>query len=394
MLQLLLRAALWIVAFLAALYLIGLLAPIIIPALIALVIAAWKRPQVVTRVMGHRLCTRVPRVIRSTPMRFALAAAILVIPLSAAVGQSLYLDDDDPAPARSAVRPTSQAAQATPPTAGRDIQPTETAEPRTGSGTTGAAALVAIQPTDTPAPPTPTPEPPPAPTETPIPPTPTPVPLGDSGQVTRVIDGDTLDVAVGGETLRVRIIGVDTPETKDPNSPVMCYGAEATAKTQELVDRAGGNVILEKDVSETDRYGRYLRYVWLLHPDGQRMLNYELVAGGYAQVSTYPPDVKYVDLFLEAQRQARDEGRGLWGACGGFGVPLAPPTPTPEPAPVPLVPQQPSGDCDPSYPDVCIPSPPPDLDCADIPYRRFRVLPPDPHRFDGSDDDGWGCESG
>ncbi|MEX2315187.1 MAG: thermonuclease family protein, partial [Thermomicrobiales bacterium] len=76
----------------------------------------------------------------------------------------------------------------------------------------------------------------------------------------------------------------------------MCYGVESTAKTRELIDRAGGQVVLEKDVSETDRYDRLLRYVWLIHPDGQRMLNYELVSGGYAQVSTYPPDVKYTDL--------------------------------------------------------------------------------------------------
>jgi micrococcal nuclease len=92
-------------------------------------------------------------------------------------------------------------------------------------------------------------------------------------QVTKVVDGDTLKVIIAGQEQTVRIIGVDTSETKDPNSRLMCYGAEATAKTQELIDRAGGRVLLEKDVSETDQYGRLLRYVWLEHPDGWQMLN-------------------------------------------------------------------------------------------------------------------------
>ena len=79
---------------------------------------------------------------------------------------------------------------------------------------------------------------------------------------------------------------------------------------------------LEKDVSETDKYGRLLRYVWL----GGQMVNALLVQDGYAQVSTYPPDVKYQELFLALQREARDAGRGLWGdACSGTATPtLAP----------------------------------------------------------------------
>jgi micrococcal nuclease len=87
--------------------------------------------------------------------------------------------------------------------------------------------------------------------------------------------------------------------------------------------------------------------------------------------------VKYVDLYLTAQSLARDAGRGLWGDAEQSA----------DPAPTAL----PSGGCDPSYPTVCIPPPPPDLDCGDIPHRRFTVLPPDPHRFDG-DGNGIGCE--
>lgn len=172
----------------------------------------------------------------------------------------------------------------------------------------------------------------------------------------------------------------------------MCYGAEATAKTQELVDSAGGRVQLEKDVSDTDKYDRLLRYVWLLHPDGKRMLNEELVKCGYAQSSTYPPDVKYQELFVAAQHDAREQGRGLWGACGSFGVPAATEAPAPSVAPVAPA-QEPAagGNCDPSYPGVCIAHRPPDLDCNDVPYRGFAVRPPDPHGFDRNQD-GVGCE--
>ena len=106
-----------------------------------------------------------------------------------------------------------------------------------------------------------------------------------------------------------------------------------------------------------------------------------LVARGFAQVTTYPPNVKYVDLFIAAQRDDRTNERGLWGA------------PCNEPDPVNTGGGGWGGDCDPSYPDVCIP-PYPDLDCADIPFSYFEVKPPDPHDFDSDDDpDLIGCES-
>ena len=194
-------------------------------------------------------------------------------------------------------------------------------------------------------------------------------------QVVRVIDGDTIDVNIGGKTYRVRYIGVDTPETVDPSQPVQCFGREASAFNKQLVE--GKTVRLEKDVSETDRYGRLLRYVFV----GDLFVNAELVRQGFAQVVTYPPDVKYVDLYLQFQRKAREANRGLWGACNAAPTPTSPP-----------VINQPRGNCDPSYPDVCIPPYPPDLDCGQIPYRRFRVIGADRHRFDG-DRDGIGCES-
>jgi len=128
--------------------------------------------------------------------------------------------------------------------------------------------------------------------------------------VTRVVDGDTIDVSIAGTTYRVRYIGIDTPETVDPRRPVGCYGHEASERNRQLVD--GKTVELEKDVSETDDFGRLLRYVWV---DGE-MANAVLVREGYAVASTYPPDVRYQELFLSLQREARDAGRGLWGpAC-------------------------------------------------------------------------------
>jgi len=122
--------------------------------------------------------------------------------------------------------------------------------------------------------------------------------------VTRVIDGDTIEIE-GGE--KVRYIGIDTPETVDPRKPVQFFGKEAAEKNHHLVE--GKRVGLQKDISETDKYGRLLRYVWL----GESMINLVLVKEGYARVSTYPPDVKYQALFIDAEREAREKGLGLWG---------------------------------------------------------------------------------
>jgi micrococcal nuclease len=186
--------------------------------------------------------------------------------------------------------------------------------------------------------------------------------------VTRVVDGDTVEVRFRGRTIDVRLIGIDTPETVDPTQAVGCYGKAASNFTTARL--LGERVRLEFDVERTDRYGRTLAYVWI----GGRLFNEVLVRQGFASVSTYPPNVTYVDRFLAAQRVAREQERGLWGGCpvagGGGGGRM----------------------CDPSYPDVCIPPPPPDLDCGDIAFRMFRVKGSDPHNFDG-DHNGFGCET-
>ena len=123
--------------------------------------------------------------------------------------------------------------------------------------------------------------------------------------VTGIVDGDTVDVRLGSSVYRLRYIGMDTPEM-----PGDCYAQEATERNRQLV--LGKSVCLEKDVSETDRYGRLLRYVWL--PGGD-MVGAILVREGYALAFTYPPDVKYSSLFVSLQQQARETGAGLWSTC-------------------------------------------------------------------------------
>lgn len=200
--------------------------------------------------------------------------------------------------------------------------------------------------------------------------------------MSRVIDGDTI-VVDGGE--RIRFIGIDTPETKDPRKPVQCFGVEASAFTSSLLP-PGTPVELVYDVERTDRYGRTLAYVY--RSDDRVFVNEVLVRDGYAVSATYPPNVAHSDEFAVLAGDARSAERGLWGSCrDGQAAPT-----TTAPAPAPARTNAVGGGCDAAYPTVCIPSAPPDLDCSDIPYRRFEVLPPDPHHFDG-DRNGIGCQS-
>jgi len=135
------------------------------------------------------------------------------------------------------------------------------------------------------------------------------------------VDGDTIVVDRGHGKEKLRYIGMDTPETVAPGQPVEWMGPEASAANKRLVEGRTG--VLERDVSETDRYGRLLRYVWT-HDGGRwALVNLELVQEGFAQVSTYPPDVKYVDVYLAAERIARDEGIGLWSDRGPSESPSA-----------------------------------------------------------------------
>ena len=138
-----------------------------------------------------------------------------------------------------------------------------------------------------------------------------PVGATETAHVVRVVDGDTIVIDRGRGDERVRYIGIDTPEAVKPNTPVEFMAKEASAANEALV--AGRDVVLERDVSDTDQFDRLLRYVWLREGDGWVFVNLELVRRGYAQVATYPPDVRWTDTFLAAQREARKAGIGLWG---------------------------------------------------------------------------------
>lgn len=127
--------------------------------------------------------------------------------------------------------------------------------------------------------------------------------------VTRVIDGDTVEARFGGRVLDIRLIGIDTPESVAPGQPVECYALAASRFTGRELE--GERVRLEFDVERLDRYGRTLAYVWL----GPELFNETLVRLGYAFVTTYPPNVRYVDRLRDAQRNARANERGVWGRC-------------------------------------------------------------------------------
>jgi micrococcal nuclease len=141
------------------------------------------------------------------------------------------------------------------------------------------------------------------------PPIPTPDPARSVAGclVTRIVDGDTLDVEDCSDEGRVRLILADTPEVF---FGVECYGREASAYTEQSL--LGRSVTLERDVSDLDRFDRKLRYIWV---DGD-LFNAQIVRDGYAVLATFPPDVKHVELVREAQRFAFEREIGLWGACG------------------------------------------------------------------------------
>lgn len=132
-------------------------------------------------------------------------------------------------------------------------------------------------------------------------------------QVAHYVDGDTIAVRMNSTNETIRLIGVDTPETHKPNTPVQCYGPAAAAYTQNRVTAAGGKVRLVSDSLSTnrDRYNRLLRYVYL--PDGTN-LDQELVAKGYAFAYVSFPFSKS-NAFSAAQASAQQQKLGLWGNC-------------------------------------------------------------------------------
>jgi len=182
------------------------------------------------------------------------------------------------------------------------------------------------------------------------------------GTVTYVVDGDTVHVAAAGRDEKVRLIGIDTPEVGQ------CDAAKATTLARRLAQGRPVTLVGDATQATRDKYGRLLAYVVL---PGGRDLGYQELARGYARVYVYDRPFQRLGAYKRAEQVGRTRSDSIWHGCNTATTP--------------------SGRCDPSYPGVCIPPPPPDLDCADIPYRNFRVLPPDPHHFDGNHD-GIGCE--
>lgn len=134
-------------------------------------------------------------------------------------------------------------------------------------------------------------------------------PRAAAAYVTRVVDGDTIEVRLDGDTEDVRYIGVDTPETVKPDTPVQCFGPRASRFNHRLVEHR--RVRLVFGVERRDAYGRLLAYVHL----GRRFVNAELVRRGLARTLTIPPNDRFAPRFGRLERQSASAGRGLWGAC-------------------------------------------------------------------------------
>ncbi|MEV5441255.1 thermonuclease family protein [Streptomyces sp. NPDC052644] len=194
--------------------------------------------------------------------------------------------------------------------------------------------------------------------------------------VLRIIDGDTLEVRGDGRILpkdtvaRVRLLEIDTPERG------ACFADKATTRTTTLLP-PGSRIRAERDVELTDRYNRYLLYVW---NEQGTFVNESLVRTGHAEAVLYPPNDKYWTKISDAEDHAQQTGTGLWTAC-----PERPDTSsTPPDSPAPETPARPD------LPD----GPPagvPDVDCSDLSGPVW-VGPDDPHRLD-RDGDGIGCDA-
>ncbi|MAG37550.1 MAG: hypothetical protein CL878_15040 [Dehalococcoidia bacterium] len=291
--------------------------------------------------------------------------------------------------------------------------PSATASPSAAAGTPGAATSVPSTPTTGITETTPTTATT-GPTATPsaVPPTPIAVTFLDA-TVAQVVNGELVDVSLQGETVRVRLIGMEAPEIVGSGAPVQCFGREASSRANALL--TGQAVRLELDGSQGERNaaGQLLAYAWLR--DGS-MYNVRMIAEGYALESTIGPPYRYQKQFKAAQQQARGQQLGLWhpDTCGGVtGIPttVAQPQPTATTVPAPVAPP---GTPIPTPGEVARPTPPTtgSLDgfnakvyavqgdaynCTDFPSQAqaqavLRAAPNDPNQLD-DDRDGIACES-
>jgi micrococcal nuclease len=185
-------------------------------------------------------------------------------------------------------------------------------------------------------------------------------------EVASITDGDTLRALVDGTNEAVRLLEVDAPETSGG-----CGAAQATEFVRRFVP-PGSTVWLEPDVSDRDRYGRLLRYVWR---DDAQLLNERLIEAGWAEAKLYEPDDGRWTAMRQAQQRARDARAGIWELCDMAGAPGGPPAS--------------DGTCDRNY-SGCVPVYPPDVDCDRV-DGPVTVLGKDPHNLDGNRD-GRACE--
>ena len=140
-------------------------------------------------------------------------------------------------------------------------------------------------------------------------------PSGEAATVVHVTDGDTIVVQLDGVRERVRYVGVDAPELPNVETgrPAECGAEAARAMNADLVDTA--EVVLVRDVTDRDRFGRLLRHVWIGGDGAWRLVSEELVAAGAVEARSYPPDTGFDGRLDATERRARDEGRGIWGSC-------------------------------------------------------------------------------
>ncbi|MDD3648376.1 MAG: thermonuclease family protein [Candidatus Dojkabacteria bacterium] len=136
--------------------------------------------------------------------------------------------------------------------------------------------------------------------------------IPDTATVTDVIDGDTIEIYYNGTIEKVRLIGIDTPESKHPQKPVECFSKEATEKMKSLVEGKQVRIEFDESQDKRDKYDRLLLYIW----QGDTFVNKEMILQGYAHEYTYRLPYKYQDEFKAAEKEAREHERGLWGdAC-------------------------------------------------------------------------------
>ncbi len=158
-----------------------------------------------------------------------------------------------------------------------------------------------------------------APSDRPLATLPDDTSLEPNAIVDRIVDGDTLVAIVGGQRERVRLLGIDTPESVAENRPDQCYGKEASDYLSALLPE-GAEITLILDEEARDQYDRLLAYI--VRSSDDLFVNLDLIEQGYAGVLIYDPNDHYESLFRAAERDAIDAGTGLWGVCGGPDVPL------------------------------------------------------------------------